>query len=40
MAKKKTHYLDNEKFFNEIVEYKKKCKIAEKEGKEKPILSE
>ena len=40
MAKKKTHYVDNEKFYNEIVEYKKKCKTAEKEGKQKPILSE
>ena len=40
MAKKKTHYVDNEKFYNEIVEYKKKCKVAEKEGKQKPILSE
>ena len=40
MAKKKTHYVDNEKFFAEIVEYKKKCKIAAKEGKEKPMLSE
>jgi hypothetical protein len=40
MAKKKTHYVDNEKFFAEIVEYKKKCKIAEKAGKEKPMLSE
>ena len=40
MAKKKNHYVDNERFFAEIVEYKKKCKIAESEGKEKPILSE
>ena len=40
MAKKKTHYVDNEKFYNEIVEYKKNCKIAEKEGREKPMLSE
>jgi hypothetical protein len=39
MAKKKTHYVDNEKFYNEIVEYKEKCKIAAVEGKEKPILS-
>ena len=39
MAKKKTHYVDNERFYNEIVEYKKNCKIAIVEGKEKPILS-
>ena len=40
MAKKKTHYVDNERFYNEIVEYKKNCKIAIAEGKEKPILSD
>jgi hypothetical protein len=40
MAKKKTHYVDNEKFFAEIVEYKKKCKIAITEGKDKPRVSE
>ena len=40
MAKKKNHYVDNEKFLADIKEYKKKCKIAEKEGKEKPMLSE
>lgn len=40
MAKKKNHYVDNERFLAEIVEYKKKCKIAVTEGKEKPRLSE
>jgi hypothetical protein len=41
MAKKpKKHYVDNEKFLAEIVEYKKQCKIAATEGKEKPRLSE
>lgn len=40
MAKKKNHYVDNERFLAEIVEYKKKCKIAEAEGNEKPRLSE
>ena len=40
MAKKKNHYVDNEKFLAEIVEYKRKCKIAVEEGKEKPRLSE
>ena len=38
--KKKNHYVDNEKFLAEIVEYKKKCKLAEAEGREKPRLSE
>ena len=40
MAKKKNHYVDNERFLAEIVEYKRKCKIAEAEGKDKPRLSE
>jgi hypothetical protein len=40
MAKKKNHYVDNEKFLLEIKEYKKLCKIADKEGKEKPRVSE
>ena len=40
MAKKKNHYVDNEKFLAEIVEYKKKCKVAEAEGKDKPRVSE
>lgn len=40
MAKKKNHYVDNERFLAEIVEYKKQCKIAQAEGKEKPRLSE
>ena len=39
MAKKKNYYVDNEKFFAEIVEYKKQCKVAEEEGKPKPVLS-
>mgnify|MGYP003337086448 CR=1 FL=1 len=40
MAKKKNHYVDNERFLEDIKEYKKKCKIALDEGKEKPKLSE
>ena len=40
MAKKKNHYVDNERFLADIKEYKKKCKIALDEGKEKPKLSE
>lgn len=39
-TKKKKHYVDNEKFFNEIMEYKKQCKEAEAAGKEKPRISE
>lgn len=38
--KKKNHYVDNERFFAEIVEYKKQCKVAEAEGREKPVLSD
>ena len=40
MAKKKNHYVDNERFLADIKEYKKKCKIAFDQGKEKPKLSE
>ena len=40
MAKKKNHYVDNEKFLAEIKEYKIKCKDAEAAGKEKPRVSE
>ena len=40
MAKKKNHYVDNERFLAEIVAYKKKCKVAVDQGKEKPKLSE
>jgi hypothetical protein len=39
-VKKKKHYVDNEKFFNEIMEYKKQCKEALEQGKEKPRISE
>ena len=38
--KKKNHYVDNERFLADIVEYKKQCKIAEAEGREKPRLSD
>ena len=38
--KKKNHYVDNEKFLAEIIKYKEQCKIAAKEGKQKPRLSE
>lgn len=40
MAKKKNHYVDNERFLAEIKEYKTKCKEAEADGKEKPRVSE
>jgi hypothetical protein len=40
MAKKPNHYVDNEKFLAEIVEYKRKCQIAKEQGLEKPRVSE
>jgi hypothetical protein len=41
MAKKvKKHYVDNKKFLEEIVEYKRKCAVAAAEGLEKPMISE
>jgi hypothetical protein len=38
--KAKNHYVDNEKFLAEIKEYKRQCKEALAEGKEKPRISE
>lgn len=38
--KKKTHYVDNEKFLEEIMEYKRQCKEALENGHEKPRISE
>lgn len=35
---KSKHYIDNEKLYLVIKEYKEKCKIAEAEGKEQPIM--
>ena len=40
MAKKPNHYVDNEKFLAEIIEYKKQCAIAKEKGLEKPRVSE
>ena len=40
MAKKPNHYVDNEKFLAEIIEYKKQCAIAKEQGLEKPRVSE
>jgi hypothetical protein len=33
------HYVDNKAFLAALVEYKEKCISAEKEGKEKPVIS-
>lgn len=38
--KAKNHYVDNERFLNEIIEYKKQCAIAAEQGLDKPRLSE
>lgn len=38
--KKKNHYVDNQKFLAEILEYKKQCAEALKEDREKPRISE
>lgn len=38
--KKPVNYVDNKKFLEEIKQYKKQCKVAEAEGREKPRLSE
>lgn len=40
MAKKPNHYVDNEKFLAEIIEYKKQCKTAAEQGLPKPRVSE
>ena len=39
-TKSKRHYVDNERFLNEIVEYKKKIAEAKEQGLEKPRVSE
>lgn len=39
-SKKTTHYVDNEKFFNDIIDYKNRCKVAAEQGLEKPRVSE
>lgn len=38
--KKKNHYVDNQKFLQDILEYKQKCEKAAGEGAEKPRVSE
>jgi hypothetical protein len=37
-AKKKVHYVDNQRFFNEIVEYRKKLNKAREDGIEDPRI--
>ena len=39
-TKKKNHYVDNQRFFEEILDYKKKVKAAKEQGLEKPRVSE
>lgn len=39
-TKPKKHYVDNQRFFEEIVEYKKKVKASKEQGLEKPRVSE
>lgn len=39
MTYPKKHYVDNKKFLDELTLYKEQVKIAEKDKKEKPILS-
>jgi len=38
--KKKNHYVDNERFLTEIMEYKKRCREAIDKGLEKPRVPE
>lgn len=38
--KKSNHYVDNEKFLNDILDYKKRCADAKAAGQEKPRVSE
>ena len=40
MAKKKNHYVDNQKFLEEIIKYKKQCKDAAAQDLPKPRISE
>lgn len=40
MTKKKNHYVDNEEFLKDILDYKRRCKEAAEEGREKPRVTE
>lgn len=37
-AKKKVHYVDNQRFYNEIIEYRKKLQKAREDGVEEPRI--
>jgi len=39
-AKKKQHYVDNRKFLEELVKYRKRVRIAKERGLEKPRITE
>ena len=38
IKKEKPHYVDNKKFYQEIVKYREACEIARQEGKQEPRL--
>jgi hypothetical protein len=38
--KKKNHYVDNEEFLQDILDYKRRCREAAAEGREKPRVTE
>lgn len=38
IKKEKPHYVDNKKFYAEIVKYREACEIARQEGKQEPRL--
>ena len=38
IKKEKPHYVDNKKFYSEIVKYREACEIARNEGKQEPRL--
>tara|TARA_B100002019_G_scaffold101451_2_gene87457 strand:- start:8691 stop:9164 length:474 start_codon:yes stop_codon:yes gene_type:complete len=40
VAKKKQHYVDNQKFLAAIVEYKRRVKVAEEKGLDKPRVND
>ena len=37
--RRKVNYVNNRDFYNAIVEYRNKCKVAEAEGKQIPVMS-
>lgn len=40
LAKKPNHYVDNQKFLEDIIDYKKRCADAVSQGREKPRVTE